>query len=87
MCFPLRIVMKQAHHLQSYFVAYSRTAFSHKLFKEFWDGFVVYENKSKLIKENEVKFSGGLIDSDLSVSALCKAEEWEPVKSASLLLG
>ena len=64
-----------AHHLQSYFVVYSRTAFSHKLFKEFWDSFSIYEDKNSLIKENEVKFSGSLIDSDLSVSAHCKAED------------
>lgn len=57
------------YHLQSFFIVYHRTAFTHKLFTDFWNNFKIYEDKQTLIIENEVKFSNCLINSNLRVGA------------------
>ncbi len=63
------------HHLQSYFVVYSRKAFTHSIFTVFWDNLKVYKNKRKLVIENEVKYHSRLIKSDLSIGVLCPAKD------------
>jgi len=62
------------YHLQSYFIRYNRKAFSHSIFKYFWDNFKIYHNKQALIENNEIGFSKQLLDSELSCSAYYQAK-------------
>ncbi|MHB9016316.1 MAG: glycosyltransferase [Sulfurovum sp.] len=52
------------YHLQSFFIAYGKKAFHHKLFNEFWQNYKIYKNKFDLIKECEVIYSNRLINCD-----------------------
>jgi len=65
-----------ATHLQSYFVVYTKRAFQHSLFKEFWDDFKIYIDKTKLIEMNEIKFSEKLLNcSDLKIGSYISSEQ------------
>jgi hypothetical protein len=65
--------MTQSHdimeHNQSYFTAYSKKAFSSKLFKDFWNNMVIYDDKRSLIFSHEVIFSNSLIRSELNAGS------------------
>ncbi len=63
------------HHLQSYFMIYNRKAFTHPVFTDFWGNLKTYNNKRKLVIENEIKYHNRLIKSDLSTEVLCPAKE------------
>jgi GT2 family glycosyltransferase len=53
------------YHLQSYFMVYSRKAFTHPTFRRFWENFKIYENKQALIEHNEIGFSQEMMQSGL----------------------
>jgi len=57
------------YHLQSYFMVYSKKAFTHAVFKDFWEDFKIYEDKQTLIEHNEIGFSQRMMQSDLTYSS------------------
>lgn len=63
------------YHLQSYFMVYSKQAFTHTIFTDFWDHFKIYHDKQALIEKNEIVFSQEWIDSELSTSAYYSCKE------------
>ena len=54
------------YHLQSYFVVYHKTAFTHSVFQTFWENFKIYEDKQTLIEHNEIAFSQDMMHTGLS---------------------
>ncbi|MEA1880458.1 MAG: rhamnan synthesis F family protein, partial [Campylobacterota bacterium] len=58
-----------AYHLQSYFMVYTKKAFTSTVFQNFWNNFKIYPNKQMLIENNEIGYSRDLIDSDLKCGA------------------
>ena len=54
------------YHLQSYFVVYNKTAFTHPVFQAFWENFKIYEDKQTLIEHNEIGFSQDMMRTGLS---------------------
>ena len=54
------------YHLQSYFVVYNKTAFTHPVFQAFWENFKIYEDKQTLIEHNEIGFSQDMMQTGLS---------------------
>lgn len=60
--------LEYSYHLQSYFVQYSKAAFTHNIFVDNWREFKIFENKHKLILNYEVGYSSNLINcEDLNV--------------------
>jgi len=57
------------YHLQSYFMVYSKTAFTHPVFTTFWEKFKIYENKQALIENNEIGFSQQMMETGLGYAA------------------
>ncbi|MCK5538602.1 MAG: hypothetical protein KAI79_17385, partial [Bacteroidales bacterium] len=54
------------YHLQSYFMVYNKKAFSHEIFKTFWEDLKIYPNKQILIENNEIGFSKKIMQSALT---------------------
>jgi glycosyltransferase involved in cell wall biosynthesis len=65
------------YHLQSYFIIYSKKAFSHPVFQNFYKEFKIIEDKQTLIVEKEIKFSKALIDAGLKIGAYNKASDFD----------
>ena len=63
------------YHLQSYFMVYSKKAFSHNIFQTFWKDLKIYHNKQMLIENNEIGFSQDMISSGLSYSSYYVAKD------------
>ncbi|MBA1419392.1 MAG: glycosyltransferase [Epsilonproteobacteria bacterium] len=57
------------YHLQSYFMVYNKSAYSHDIFKMFWENFKIYEDKQTLIEHNEIGFSQNMINSGLTYNS------------------
>jgi GT2 family glycosyltransferase len=66
------------YHLQSYFMTYTKKAFTHNVFKSFWKDLKIYPNKQILIETNEIGFSKSLMDTELSYAAYysCKDKNY-----------
>ena len=64
------------HHLQSFFIIYSKKAFQHPVFKNFYKNFKIIEDKQTLIVEKEIKFSKQLKNSGLNIGSYCQAENF-----------
>jgi rhamnosyltransferase len=65
-----------AYHLQSFFIYYSKKAYTHKVFRDFFGDFKIYEDKQTLIEENEVKFSQRLQKTGLKIEVFCSASDF-----------
>jgi GT2 family glycosyltransferase len=65
------------YHLQSFFIYYNKEAFNHKVFRDFFGNFKIYEDKQTLIDQNEIKFSERLQKTDLNIKAFCSAAEFD----------
>lgn len=63
------------YHLQSFFVYFKNSALTHDVFNKFWREFVIFEEKSKLIVENEIGLSQKLLDGGLVLRALVPGSE------------
>jgi GT2 family glycosyltransferase len=63
------------YHLQSYFMVYTKKAFSHKVFQGFWKDLKIYHNKQILIENNEIGFSQAMMMSGLSYSSYYMAKD------------
>ena len=57
------------YHIQSYFIVYSKTAFTHPVFQTFWENFKIYEDKQTLIEHNEIGFSQAMMNTGLSYNS------------------
>jgi len=57
------------YHLQSYFMVYTKNAFSHDTFKTFWGNFKIYEDKQTLIEHNEISFSQDMMNCGLKYNS------------------
>ncbi len=65
-----------SYHLQSYFIVYTKKAFTEKVFQDFWKNFKIYNNKKKLIEMNEIRFSKNLQKTELTFGAYCTTENY-----------
>jgi glycosyltransferase involved in cell wall biosynthesis len=64
------------YHLQSFFIVYSKKAFTHKVFKDIWNNFKIFIDKQTLIENCEIGFSRKLQDTELKISSYCCAEDF-----------
>ena len=64
------------HHLQSFFIIYTKKAFLHPIFQNFYKDFKIIEDKQSLIIENEIKFSRLLKNAGLKTGSYNKAKEF-----------
>ena len=63
------------YHMQSYFMVYSKEAFTHPVFQTFWTNFKIYEDKQTLIEHNEIGFSQEMMHTGLSYSSYYSVKE------------
>ncbi|RVU83390.1 glycosyltransferase [Leucothrix sargassi] len=55
--------LEYCHHLQSYFIQYSKSAFQSELFEDTWINFKIFDDKNTLIKNYEIGLSNKFISS------------------------
>ena len=60
--FSLSENFERKRHFQSYFVSYNKKVFMHNIFRNFWDNFKIYEDKTTLINTCEIDFAHSLIN-------------------------
>ena len=63
-------------HLQSFFVVYSRKAFTHNVFKDIWDHFKIFVDKQTLIENCEIGFSRRFQQAGLKFGSYCRAKDF-----------
>lgn len=63
------------YHLQSYFMVYNKTAFTHPIFRDFWKNLKIYSNKQILIENNEIEYSRRLINSELTYDTYYRCKD------------
>ena len=58
------------YHLQSSFLVFRKSAFTHQAFKEFWSSIKTWEKKRDLVKEHEVGLSRQLSHAGMTLESL-----------------
>lgn len=70
--------MQFCHHIQSYFLVFSRTVFLSPVFRNFWRRFPNYLSKRTVIAKGEIGLSQALVREGFRMWALCPYSEIEP---------
>ena len=65
------------YHLQSFFVVYSKKAFTHKVFKDIWNNFKIFVDKPTLIQNCEIGFSTRFQEAGLKLASYCMAKDFD----------
>ncbi len=60
-----------SHHIQSYFMVFSKEVIHSRVFEQIWENYKVYKNKRNIILQYEIGISRKLLKEGFSMGAYC----------------